>query len=75
MTYFERIRALREDSDLNQTAVAQMLNIGQKTYSDYKLGKIRIPIDSIIILAKFYNVSIDYICGVTDIKGTFPKNK
>lgn len=73
MKYAERIRALREDNDFNQTQIAELLNVGQKTYSDYELGKIRIPIDSIIILAKHYNVSLDYICGVSDIKNQFPQ--
>lgn len=73
MKYAERIRALREDNDFNQTQIAELLNVGQKTYSDYELGKIRIPIDSIIILAKHYNVSLDYICGVSDIKNQYPQ--
>ena len=73
MKYSERIRALREDNDFNQTQIAELLNVGQKTYSDYELGKIRIPIDSIIVLAKYYNVSLDYICGVSDIKNQFPQ--
>ncbi|MBO5210785.1 MAG: helix-turn-helix transcriptional regulator [Clostridia bacterium] len=72
MKYTERIRALREDNDFNQTQIAELLNVGQKTYSDYELGKIRIPIDSIIVLAKYYNVSLDYICGVSDIKNEYP---
>ena len=73
MKYTERIRALREDSDFTQTQIAALLNVGQKTYSDYELGKTRIPVDSIIILAKHYNVSVDYICGATDVKNQFPK--
>ena len=73
MKYAERIRVLREDNDFNQTHIAELLNVGQKTYSDYELGKIRIPIDSIIILAKHYNVSLDYICGVSDIKNQYPQ--
>jgi len=73
MLYTDRIRALREDNDLNQTQIAHLLNVGQKTYSDYELGKIRIPTDSLIVLAKFYNVSMDYICGVTDVQNPFPK--
>lgn len=73
MKYAERIRALREDNDFNQTQIAELLNVGQKTYSDYELGKIRIPIDSIIVLAKYYNVSLDYICGVSDIKNQYPQ--
>jgi transcriptional regulator with XRE-family HTH domain len=72
MHYTQRIRDLREDLDLRQKDVAKLLNVGQKTYSDYELGKSRIPVDSIIILAKFYNVSVDYICGVSDIKNEFP---
>ena len=66
MNYNERIRSLREDNDLNQSEIAAKLNVCQKTYSDYELGKTRIPIDSLIILAKFYNVSTDYILELTD---------
>ena len=72
MNYTERIRALREDSDKTQSEIAQLLKVGQKTYSDYELGKTRIPVDSLIILAKFYNVSMDFICGVSDIRKDFP---
>lgn len=68
----ERIRSLREDRDLTQTFVADMLHIGQKTYSDYELGKTRIPLDSVIVLAKYYNVSMDYICGTSDVLEPFP---
>lgn len=72
MKYNERIRALREDHDLSQTAVAEMLNVGQRTYCDYELGKTRIPVDSLIVLARYYDVSMDYICGVSDRKDGFP---
>ena len=72
MKYNERIRALREDHDLSQTAVAEMLSIGQRTYCDYELGKTRIPVDSLIVLAKHYDVSMDFICGVSDKKDKFP---
>nr|WP_325212177.1 helix-turn-helix transcriptional regulator [uncultured Oscillibacter sp.] len=69
----ERIRALREDRDLTQAFIAGLLHVGQKTYSDYELGRTRIPLDSVIILAKYYNVSMDYICGVSDEYRRFPK--
>lgn len=72
MTYFERIRTLREDNDLRQADVAALLKIGQRTYCDYELGKTRIPVDSLIILAKKYNVSMDYICGVSNLATPFP---
>ena len=73
MNYTDRIRALREDHDMTQNQIAQMLKVGQKTYSDYELGKTRIPVDSLILLARFYNVSMDYICGTSDIRKSFPK--
>ena len=75
MNYTERIRALREDNDMTQAKIAQLLKVGQKTYSDYELGKTRIPIDSLIVLAKFYNVSMDYICGVSDTHNPFPQKR
>ena len=72
MDTIDRIRCLREDSDTNQSDIAKILNIGQKTYSDYETRKIRIPLDSVIILAKYYNVDMNYICGISDIKKPFP---
>ena len=73
MTYNERIREIREDNQLTQQKVADLLNIGQRTYADYESGKTRIPIDNIMKLARFYNVSMDYITGASDIKTEYPK--
>lgn len=73
MKYNERLRDLREDNDLTQAFVASLLHVGQKTYSDYELGKTRIPLERILVLAKYYNVSMDYISGNTKIKMEFPK--
>ena len=73
MTYTERIRALREDTDKTQAQIAALLQVGQRTYCDYEKGKTRIPVDSLILLAKLYNVSMDYICGISDEKRPFPK--
>ena len=73
MDIADRIRALREDSDKTQTEIAQILNVSQRTYADYELRKIRIPIDSAIILARFYNVDMNYICGLTDRPSKFPQ--
>lgn len=72
MKYTERIRALREDKDLTQAQVACLLSVGQKTYSDYELGKTRIPLDSILVLAKYYDVSMDYLSGASDVKTAYP---
>lgn len=73
MKYLKRIRALREDNDYNQTMVANAIHVAQTTYSDYENGKVRIPLECIIDLAKLYDVDMNYIMGVSDIKNKFPK--
>lgn len=73
MLYTERLRELREDNDLNQTKVANAIHVAQTTYSDYEKGKVRIPLECLIELAKFYNVDMNYISGVSDIKKEFPE--
>ena len=75
MKYNERIRELREDHSLTQQKVADLLHVGQRTYADYESGKTRIPIDNIMILAKFYNTSMDYITGASNIQKPYPKNQ
>lgn len=72
---YERIRNLREDKDLKQKDLAEVLLIGQTTYSDYELGKLNIPTPVLISLAKYYNTSIDYLLGLTDIKKPYPRKK
>lgn len=73
MKYNERIKEIREDHLYTQQKVADLLNVGQRTYCDYESGKTRIPIDSIIKLARHYDVSMDYITGVSNQKEPFPK--
>lgn len=65
---YQRIRNLREDRDLNQTQVAQILHCSQRTYSYYESGGHDIPTEVLIRLADFYDVSIDYLLGRTDKK-------
>ncbi len=60
---FENIRNLREDNDKIQTELAEYLNVKQTTYSKYELGKINIPVEVLIKLADYYDVSIDYLVG------------
>ena len=72
MDYKERIRALREDNDFTQTKISDILNIGQRTYADYEYGKTRIPVDSLIKLARFYDVDMNYISGVSNKRNKFP---
>ena len=66
MNYYQRIRDLREDKDLNQKQIAEILGIKQSDYSKYELGKHMMGIDKYITLAEYYNVSLDYICGLID---------
>ena len=65
---FENIRNLREDNDKIQNELAEYLNVKQTTYSKYELGKINIPVEVLIKLADFYDVSIDYLVGRTKEK-------
>lgn len=60
---FENIRNLREDNDKIQNELAEYLNVKQTTYSKYELGKINIPVEVLIKLADYYDVSIDYLVG------------
>ena len=73
MLYMERIRALREDNDYSQATVSEVLHVAQTTYSDYEKGKVRIPVECVIELARFYNVDLNYIVGISDVKNEFPK--
>ena len=69
MYIYRRIKDLREDNDLSQLDVANVLQISQQHYSMYETGKREIPLHHFITLAKYYGVSIDYIAGLTnDIK-------
>ncbi len=63
---YERIKDLREDSDLNQTQVAKMLGMSQTGYSKYETGENDIPTAVLIKLAELYKTSIDYLLGQTD---------
>lgn len=60
---YRNIRNLREDKDKTQVELAKYLNITQTTYSKYELGRISIPIDVVIKLADYYDVSLDYLVG------------
>lgn len=73
MKYNERIRQIRENHSLTQQKVADLLSVGQRTYADYESGKTRIPVDNLLILARYYDVSMDYITGASNIKKEYPK--
>ena len=69
----QRLKDLREDKDLKQEDIAEVLDIAQRTYSGYETGSRMIPYTCILKLAKFYNTSTDYILGLTDIQEPYPK--
>ena len=71
--YQLRIRDLREDRDLSQQTIADFLQVHQTTYSDYELERINTPVSVLHKLADFYNVSVDYLLGRTNVKEPYPK--
>lgn len=68
-----RLRDLREDTDLNQTQVAGILGMSQTGYSKYETGENDVPTQVLIKLAQFYRTSIDYILGVSDQRNPYQK--
>ena len=68
MKMYRRIRDLREDSDLTQKQMAEILNCSQQVYSNYELGQRDIPTSILIALAKYHKTTTDYILGLTDEK-------
>lgn len=73
MNYAQRIRDLREDSDINQTTVATYLSTSQTVYARYERGERPLPIEQLIKLCRYYNVSADYILGFTNEPKELPK--
>lgn len=68
MQHYQRIRDLREDSDLTQDALCKKLYMHKTTYTNYEQGKHTVPLDFAVMLADFYGVSLDYIAGRTNHK-------
>lgn len=71
--YFQRLRDLREDMDMTQKQISELLGIQQTVYSRYERGFQNIPIEHLIRLADFYGTSTDYILGRTLVKNPYPK--
>ncbi len=63
---YRRLKDLREDSNLSQRKLAEIMHMHKTTYVRYETGEREIPFNIVIMLAKFYNVSLDYIAGLTD---------
>ncbi len=66
MPYYRRLRDLREDHDLTQNQLVKKLGMHKTTYTNYEQGKRDLPLEVAIKIARFYNVSLDYIAGLTN---------
>ena len=72
--YFQRLKDLREDRDLRQVDIADILKTSQTVYSRYERGAKDIPVRHLVKLADIYNVSTDYILGRTNVLIPYPKS-
>ena len=73
MNYIVRMRNLREDNDLTQQEIATILGTSQTMYARYERGANELPIRHLVALAKYYDVSTDYLLGLTNKKTKFPE--
>ena len=72
---YERLRNLREDRDLTQAYIGNILSVSQRAYSSYESGDRAITIELLSLLADFYGTSVDYLIGRTDVKKPYPLKK
>ena len=72
---YPRIRALREDRDMNQTQLAKLLGMSQTGYSKYETGENDIPTASLVQLARLHGTSVDYLLDLTDQRAPYPRKK
>lgn len=70
MQYFQRLRDCREDHDKNQTEIAELLHTSREQYSRWERGAWQMPIEHFKTLARYYNVSLDYLAGLIDTPRT-----
>ena len=69
---YGRIRDLREDRDLTQKQMAEVLNCSQRIYSNYERGDVDIPTEILRKLAEFHHTSVDYLLGRTNVRAPYP---
>lgn len=73
MKKYERLKNLREDSDMTQAQLGELLHISQRSYAHFEAGTRGIPIEILTALADIYQVNLDYLIGRTDQKDMLPK--
>ena len=72
ITCKSRLLKLRTQNRFTQKEIADIIKVAPRTYSDYETGRCRIPVDSLIRLARFYDVDLNYIAGISNIRKEFP---
>lgn len=72
---YRRIRDLREDKDMTQKKMAELLHCSQRVYSNYECGDIDIPTNILITLAGYHETSVDYLLDLTNEKRPYPRKK
>ncbi|MBO5141608.1 MAG: helix-turn-helix transcriptional regulator [Clostridia bacterium] len=72
---FEKLKEIREDRDYKEKEIADILGVAKNTYCNYEKENRRISYESIIKLAQFYNVSVDYLLGLTDVMKPYPRKE
>ena len=72
VTYKSRIYKLRTQKNLTQRKLAVDIGISSRTYSDYETGRCKIPLDVLICLARYYDVDLNYIAGISNIRKEYP---
>ncbi len=70
---YGRIRDLRVDRGLTQARIAELPHVSQNTCSLYEIGVTRYPLEAVVALARYYNVSVDYLVGLTDKPAPYPR--
>ena len=66
MNVYKRLKDVREDFDKSQEEIAEILGTSQSYYAQYENGKRAIPFERVVVLAKYYNVSLDYLAGLVE---------
>lgn len=66
MHFYQRLKDMREDADKTQAQIAELLNTAREQYNKYETGKQELPMHHFITLARYYNVSLDYLAGLTN---------
>lgn len=72
MQYYERIKDLRLENNLTQRNISKLLNVSPRTYADYETHRLRVPVNHLITLAKYYDCTMNYITCASNIYDCFP---